>query len=334
MASLKEVATGKSSSPTTQLQVYFAQHKAQIEAALPKHLNADRMCRLALTSFHQNKSLMECDPKTVFASVVIAAQMGLEIGVAGQGYLVPYKGKCAFIPGWQGYVDLVSRAGRAVVWTGAVFDGDDFEYAMGDSPFIRHRPMGEDDPDKLIYTYAVGRVKGSEWPVIEVWPMKRLKAHFKRNNKVGGMHYANNHWEMYCRKIPLLQVIKYMPKSIELQNAMTVEAANEEGKGAFVDGDSIRVVDEETAPDMGREERAVKRDSAATTVGDGETTSLLDQVKSICAKAIETKDTEIAWLKLDEARGLIVEMLPENQALAQAEIDAAANDIKARFLAT
>lgn len=323
--SLKAAATGKSSNPTTQLQVYFTQHKAQIEAALPKHLNADRMCRLALTSFHQNKALMECDPKTVFASVVIAAQMGLEIGVAGQGYLVPYKGKCTFIPGWQGYVDLVSRAGRAVVWTGAVFDGDDFDYAMGDAPFIKHRPMGEDDPDKLIYTYAVGRVKGSEWPVIEVWPMKRLKAHFKRNNKVGAMHYANNHWEMYCRKIPLLQVIKYMPKSIELQNAVTVEAANEEGKTAFVDGDSVRVED-----DDGMQQDALPtKVKSSTDTKKGETESLLETVTRVCAEAVSIRDKDTAFTKLDDAKVILPEMKPENKALAVAAIDAAESSIKA-----
>ena len=61
-----------------------------------------------------------------------------------------------------------------------------------------------------------------------------------------------------------------------------------------------------------------------------ETGSLLDQVRSICDKAVQTKDAEIAWLKLDEARSLLTEMALDNQALAQIEIDAAAKAIKAR----
>jgi hypothetical protein len=49
-----------------------------------------------------------------------AAQLGLEPGINGQGYLIPYKGTCTFVPGWKGLVDLVARSGRATVWTGVV----------------------------------------------------------------------------------------------------------------------------------------------------------------------------------------------------------------------
>ena len=71
---------------------------------------------------------------------MVAAQMGLEPGVNGQGYLIPYKTTCTFVPGWKGIVDIANRSGRSSVWTGAVFVGDEFDYAMGDRPFITHKP--------------------------------------------------------------------------------------------------------------------------------------------------------------------------------------------------
>jgi len=238
--------------PGGQLHDFLDKYKGQFAAALPKHLNVDRMIRLALTAFNANKALQNCDFNSVAGSIVMASQLGLEIGVAGQGYLVPYKGKCQFIPGWQGYVDLVSRSGRATVWTGAVYDGDFFDYALGDSPFVKHRPGGEDDPAKLIFVYSIGRVNGSEWPVIEVWPISRIQKHFKKNNKVGGAHYAHDNWEMYARKIPLLQVIKYMPKSIELTNALTAEAAYDTGHTYTMHGDTV-VVDNDSQSGAGDE---------------------------------------------------------------------------------
>lgn len=237
---LKSVATNKPQNPKATLIGYFEKHKGQIAAALPKHLNPDRMCRLALTAFSQSNSLAKCDPQTVFASVVVASQLGLEIGVAGQGYLVPYKGRCTFVPGWQGYVDLVSRSGRATVWTGAVFDGDDFDYALGDSPFVKHKPGGEDDPAKMVYAYAIGRVNGSQWPVIEVWPATRIWKHRDRYNKVGDSHYSYANPEMYARKVPLLQVIKYMPKSIELIRAIELDEADEP-QAAALEGDFVNL---------------------------------------------------------------------------------------------
>lgn len=231
--------------PQAQLSNYFTQHKGQIAAALPKHLNPDRMARLALTAFSQSSDLQKCDPKTVFASLIVLSQLGLEPGIDGQGYLIPYGKTCTAIPGWKGYVDLVSRAGRASVWTGAVFEGDEFEYQLGDSPYLKHKPGDENDEKYLTHVYAIGRVKGAEYPVIEVWTLGKILKHRDKHNKVGKGHYSFKNIEMYARKIPLLQVIKYMPKSVELQTAMEIDVAATEGKGTeYINGDFI-TIDEE-----------------------------------------------------------------------------------------
>lgn len=244
-------------SPLSTLNRYLSTHRSQLAAALPRHLNPDRMARLAMTSFSQNKALAKCTPQSIFASVIVASQLGLEIGVAGQGYLVPYKQTCTFVPGWQGYVDLVSRSGRGSVWTGAVFEGDEFEYALGSDPFVKHRPSGESNPKMLKYTYAIGRVKDSEWPIIEVWPIERIWAHRDKHNKVGGDHYSFKHPEMYARKVPLMQVIKYMPKSIELATAMEIDAAAGQGRGAeYIDGEFVVVDTEEPEAVPANEPRA------------------------------------------------------------------------------
>lgn len=240
-------------SPQSQLQHYFTQHKSQLAAALPKHLNPDRMARLALTAFSQNKELQKCDPKSVFSSIIVLSQLGLEPGIDGQGYLVPYKGVCTPIPGWKGYVDLVSRSGRATVWTGAVFEGDEFDYALGDAPFIKHKPGDENDESKLTHVYAVGRVKGAELPVIEVWTKAKVIKHRDKYNKVGSRHYSYSNLEMYARKVVLLQVIKYMPKSVELQTAMEIDLSSAEGKTTdYINGDFVTLDPEENqqaAPD-------------------------------------------------------------------------------------
>jgi hypothetical protein len=70
---------------------------------------------------------------------------------------------------------------------------------------------------------------------------------------------------------------------------------------------------------------------APTTDPDtGETESLLDTVKRVCAAAIKIENQEIAFLRLDDAKVLLPEMTPENKALAVAEIDKAEASIKAR----
>jgi recombination protein RecT len=225
---------------------YLERSKSSIAMALPKHLTPERMMRLALTAFSTTPALRKCTPQSILSSVVVASQIGLEIGIAGQGYLIPYKDTATFVPGWQGLVGLLNNTGRATAWTGAVFEGDEFEFELGSSPKCRHVP-GENfgDPDKMAWVYACGKVNGSEQPVIEAWPIKRVWSHRDKFNKVGAKHYSFIHPEMYARKVLLLQVLKYMPRSIELNNAIAASDAAEVGKATKVDDGVVVEVDAE-----------------------------------------------------------------------------------------
>jgi recombination protein RecT len=248
---MNAVTQQKPANAVAEFSRFMDKLKPQMALALPKHMNADRMSRLALTAFSSTPALQKCSINSIAASIMTAAQLGLEPGINGQGYLIPYGNTCTFVPGWKGLVDLVSRAGRATVWTGAVFEGDKFDYQLGDDPFCRHKP-GDGD-GKLTHVYAIGRVKDAQMPVIEVWTSGKVRKHLDQYNKVGGRHYAlasESNFEMYARKVALLQVLKYMPSSIELANAITVSNAAESGQGAVIEGDFVTVsselVDQET----------------------------------------------------------------------------------------
>lgn len=233
----------KEASPVVLFSGFMDKMKGQLALALPRHMNADRMARLAVTAFSTTPALQRCSPQSIAASIMTAAQLGLEPNVNGQCYLVPYGSTCTLVPGWRGLVDLVARAGRATVWTGAVREGDEFEYQLGDEPFCRHKPGDGDDDTPLTHVYAIGRVKGAERSVIEVWTRSKVEKHLKRYNKVGSKHYAiadgGRNFEMYARKVALLQVLKYMPQSVELAAAIQTSHAAEAGHGVIIDGAGI-----------------------------------------------------------------------------------------------
>src|SRR5690606_17913675 len=109
--------------------------------------------------------------------------------------------------------------------------------------------------DKMTWVYACGQVNGSERPVIEAWPIERVWKHRDKFNKVGQRHYSFTHPEMYARKVVLLQVLKYLPRSIELSNAMTASQAAEMGhRTAVEDGVVIDLGDIEAMPQEARPE--------------------------------------------------------------------------------
>ena len=284
------VAPGKTLAQISQLPKdkqfpeMLSSFKKEIALALPAHLTADRMARLAMTAFRQEPKLALCRPSSVFAAVILSAQLGLEIGVDGQAYIIPYKQEATFIPGWKGYVELINRAGRAGVWTGAVYKGDEFDYAQGDSPFVKHKPMGavEETPDNITHVYAIGRVHGAQYPVIDVWPIAKVIRHRNKQNKVGNKHYSYGNLEMYGRKVALLQVMKYMPKSVELRAAQALDGrpAGEFDMKDVLDGEWSHVTAEAEASDneqadtegadnnenqAGADVSPQQQDSAATT---------------------------------------------------------------------
>lgn len=249
--------TGKAISPVKGLSDFLERLKPQLALALPKHMGADRMARLALTAFSSSGQLQRCDVKSIAASLMTAGQLGLEPGVNGAGFLVPYGTRCTFVPGWKGLVDLVSRSGRGTVYTGVIFKDQEYTYTDGARrDLVIHNETDLEAPEDITHAYAVGWVVGASMPIIELWRVSKIEKHRNKYNKVGKAHYSYTNWEMYCRKIPLLQVLKYMPCSIEVANALAINDAAESGRDVTIDHGIV--IDLDPAP---AEEPAVNQET-------------------------------------------------------------------------
>jgi recombination protein RecT len=232
--------------PVVALSNFMEKLKPQLALVLPKHLTADRMTRLVLTAFSINPQLQACTHKSIAASTMIAGQLGLEPGVNGAGYLMPYRDTCTFVPGWKGLLDLVSRSGRATVFTGVIFKDQQYTFTDGSRrDLVIHNETDLHDQADITHAYAVGWVKDSIIPHIELWTVEKLTKYRDKNNKQGGRHYSFAHWEMYCRKIPLLHILKYMPSSVELSNAITVSNASESGHSVTIENGIVIDPDEQ-----------------------------------------------------------------------------------------
>lgn len=231
--------------PVAEFSGFLDKFKPQLALALPKHMTADRMSRLALTAFSSNSALQKCTPKSIAASIMTAGQLGLEPGVNGAGFLIPYKETCTFVPGWKGLVDLVARSGRGTVFTGVIFKDQSYTFTDGAKrDLVIHNETDLEDPEDITHAYAIGWVKDATIPIIELWRVSKIRKHRDKYNKVGDKHYSYRDWEMYCRKVPLLQVLKYMPCSIEVSNAIAINNAAESGRAASIDGGIV--IDNET----------------------------------------------------------------------------------------
>ena len=280
----------KTSQPTKTPLVAFShfmdRFKPQLALALPKHLTADRMSRLALTAFSSSTQLQNCDQHSIAASIMTAGQLGLEPGVNGQGYLIPYGRTCTFVPGWKGLVDLVARSGRGTVFTGVIFRDQEYTFTDGARrDLVIHNETDLDAPEDITHAYAIGWVRDAAMPIIELWRVSKIEKHRDKYNKVGRKHYSYRDWEMYARKVPLLQVIKYMPCSIEVSNALAVSHAAEAGRNVNIDQGIVIDMDTGRPVEVDPETGEIMRDAQGTSQNSPRENRQTSREESSTAKA-------------------------------------------------
>lgn len=228
--------------------------KNEIARALPAHINPEKMMRTAMTAVRLNPDLVNCSPLSLLACVIQSSQLGLDFTM-GKAFLVPYFNskknvyEATFIPGWKGLVQLANNSKIVETWTGAVYDGDYFEYELGARPNVVHRPNANPDAP-MTHTYAIGWQRGAVYPIVEVWGVDKIRMHRDRYNKQGEKHYSYKHFEMYARKVVLLQILKYLPCSSELAQAIELNDAAEIGRQSLdiksaIEGAFVPVPDDE-----------------------------------------------------------------------------------------
>lgn len=277
---------------------FFEAQKATLSAVLPKHVSPDRMLKIALGALRTTPKLMNCSVESLMGAVVHCSQLGLEPNTPlGHAYLIPFENRkkgiteVQIVLGYKGLVDLARRSGQIVsIAAHEVCEKDDFDYAYGLDEKLHHKPsMGE--RGNVIAFYAVAKLQGGGH-AFEVMSADQINAirdasqnyKFARDKgaTVWGQHYA----EM-GRKTVLRRLVKYLPVSIEMAQAATLDGYAEDGRGQgldrVLDGDYITesdgdedAIDHETGEVMNtsqQQQSAVESGAAGYDYG-----SLLSQI--------------------------------------------------------
>jgi recombination protein RecT len=213
----------------------------EIKRALPKHVDPERMLRIAVTAVRQSPDLALCTAASFVGCVMQAAQLGLEPNTPlGLAYLIPRKSKkldagqreCTLIIGYQGQLDLSRRSGLVgPVYAHVVREGDAFEYGLGTDTYIKHRPS--DDPAReekqITHAYAVakGRESSQECQFV-VLTRAQIEARRKRSAAADEGPWITD-LEAMCCKSAARALWKWLPKSAEMARAEAIEDAADRG---------------------------------------------------------------------------------------------------------
>lgn len=207
------------------LRSLLESRKAEIAAALPRHLTPDRMLRVLLTAATKTPTLLNCEPASFYAAALTASQLGLEPdGVLGHAYLIPFGKQVQFIPGYKGLIHLARRSKEiSTIQAHVVHDGDRFEYEFGLSPKLVHVPLptAKSGPDAVTFAYAVARLKdgGVQWDVLS---RKEIDAVRSRSRAAQSGPWVTDYEEM-AKKTALRRLCKLLPVSVELERAVALD---------------------------------------------------------------------------------------------------------------
>lgn len=192
--------------------------KDQIARALPKHLNAERFARIALTAIRMNPQLAACNKESFFAALLTASQLGLEPNVLGQSYLIPYGQECQFIIGYQGLLQLIRRSGQVSdIYAEIIYEHDEYEVEFGLERKLKHKPNFElADRGKPKYAYAVAILKdGGKSFVVLPWTEIMKRKNVSKSSK--SQYSPWNQWtDEMAKKTAIKALAKYLPLSVEM----------------------------------------------------------------------------------------------------------------------
>lgn len=249
---LREATTGKQVTKPkniNELSQFLAGRMGQIKSVISNNLTPEKMARIALNELRSNAYLAKIameNPGSFVNAVVQASHLGLEIGGAlGQAYLVPFKGEIKMMPGYRGLISLARRSGEiSSIKAEVVYEKDTFDLVLGLETKVTHIPNldGDRGEPKLAYMVANFKDGGRHFEWMTVAEVMKIKARSSAVKSGKETPWDTDRDEM-IKKTIIRRGWKYLPMSIEMQDAEKIDSAADQGKGVLIEDGNV-VLDE------------------------------------------------------------------------------------------
>lgn len=281
----------------TEISKYLKQDNIMQQLSETLGRNSAPLVTSALTAVANNYQLKDATPVSVYTSLMKAAALNLTVDPnLGFAYLVPYKrnfkenGQWVNVTeaqlqiGYKGLVQLALRSGQIKsVNTGTIYDSEFKGYNKITGEFtIDETIIPDEDKDEVAGYFAyVQLINGGE---VKQFSRKKQIEHFaKKYSKAYSYDLDNNkksspwstEFNAMAEKTVLKQVLKFVPMSLEMQEAVSVDEN---------DMKWAKRVDEETGleiPDQQQIENFDKDDYAAKKMEELKTQSQKKEPKEV-----------------------------------------------------
>jgi recombination protein RecT len=213
------------------------QMRPEIARALPKHMDPDRMARVALTLVRQNPQLGLVVPETFLGALMTCSQLGLEPGPLGHAWIIPRKRtldngdrilEANFQLGYKGVIELARRSGQVAKIVARTVYSEELRLGQfsagyeGSDDIVTHQPIliGEKGTPSLYY--GIAKLTNAEIYTAFLTPGDVEERHRKRSSAPNSPAWRND-FDSMAWKSCVVEMRRWLPQSPELEQALAMD---------------------------------------------------------------------------------------------------------------
>lgn len=191
--------------------------REQFAKALPKHLDADRYVRIALTALTRTPKLKECTQESFFKCLLDLSAMGLEPD-GRRAHLIPYGKDCTLVVDYKGLVELIRNSGDVVkIHADVICEFDTFEHSMGE--ILRHTYDLKKERGEPYAAYAQVTLRDGSVQA-EIMSKEEIEK-IRKKSRAGNAGPWVDHWNEMAKKTVFRRLTKWLKLSPEIQSHIT-----------------------------------------------------------------------------------------------------------------
>ena len=265
----------------TEISKYLKQDNIMQQLSETLGRNSAPLVTSALTAVANNYQLKDATPVSVYTSLMKAAALNLTVDPnLGFAYLVPYKrnfkenGQWVNVTeaqlqiGYKGLVQLALRSGQIKsVNTGTIYESEFKGYNKITGEFtIDETIIPDEDKDEVAGYFAyVQLVNGGE---VKQFSRKKQIEHFaKKYSKAYSYDLDNNkksspwstEFNAMAEKTVLKQVLKFVPMSLEMQEAVSVDENDMKWAKRVDEVTGLEIPDQQQIENFDKDDYAAKK---------------------------------------------------------------------------
>lgn len=197
----------------------------QIQAALPQHMTADRMARVALTAINKTPKLAQCTQESFFLALMTCSQLGLEPD-GRLAHLIPYGNQCQLVIDYKGLVELAYRSKQVTaIHAEVIYEGDEFAYDLGEVkkhvPWAWRQGEKPNERGKVLGAFCIIKMLDAEKH--EVMTLDDIEA-IRKRSKSGTSGPWVTDWAEMAKKTVFKRASKWVPLSPEIRDGLNAES--------------------------------------------------------------------------------------------------------------